>query len=64
MLLTKNEVADLLRVSDRTVDRLRKEGFLKCVKLRQCVRFHPDDVQKCLEELRKQGLQSWRDEND
>jgi len=62
MLLTKEDVAEMLRISSRTLDRLRRLGFLQCVRLRGCVRFTPADVQKCVEELRKNGLQSWRDE--
>jgi excisionase family DNA binding protein len=62
MLLTKDEVATMLRISLRTLDRLRLLGFLPCVRLRGCVRFTEEDVQKCVDELRKHGLQSWRDE--
>lgn len=61
MLLCKEEVADLLRVSTRTIDRLRNEGYLRCIRMRGCVRFDPKDVEDCLEQLRKDGLQTWRD---
>jgi excisionase family DNA binding protein len=62
MLLTKDEVARMLRISLRTLDRLRLLGFLPCVRIRGCVRFTEEDVQKCVDERRKHGLQSWRDE--
>jgi excisionase family DNA binding protein len=43
-LLSKGEVADLLNVSVRSVDRLRDEGLLKEVPVRGSVRFAPEDV--------------------
>jgi hypothetical protein len=43
-LLSKGEVADLLNVSVRSVDRLRGEGLLKEVYVRGSVRFAPEDV--------------------
>jgi excisionase family DNA binding protein len=43
-LLDKAEVADLLKVSVRTVDRLRLSSELKAVPVRGRVRFRPEDV--------------------
>lgn len=43
-LLTKEDVADRLGVSPRTVDTLAAEGSLRRIKVRGCVRFHPDAV--------------------
>jgi excisionase family DNA binding protein len=42
--MDKSEVAGLLKASTRTVDRLRKDGLLKTVKVRGRVRFALEDV--------------------
>ena len=43
-LLNKDEVAELLGVSVRTVERLRGRGLLPWIKLLGAIRFRPDDV--------------------
>jgi excisionase family DNA binding protein len=43
-LLTRAEVAELLAVSVRSVDRLRAEGLLPAVKVLTSVRFREDVV--------------------
>lgn len=45
-LLTKKEVAKMLRVSEKTVDRFRnlKTNKLKCLKINGTVRFLIEDV--------------------
>lgn len=43
-LLTKEEVADWLQVSPRTVDTLAAGGELRKIKVRGCVRFSPGAV--------------------
>ena len=43
-LLKKTDVASLLNVSLRTVDRLREKGLLLSVKIMESVRFRPEDV--------------------
>ena len=43
-LLTRAEVAELLSVSVRSVDRLRAEGLLPAVKVLTSVRFREDVV--------------------
>ena len=58
MLLKKSLVAEMLGVSKRTLDRMRREGLLPCVRLRNCVRFDPRDVQKLILELRKNDSQA------
>jgi len=41
---TKNEIATYLKITERTIDRLRKKG-LPCIKIRsKIVRFDKDDV--------------------
>ena len=43
-LLTRAEVAELLRVSPRTIDRWVTEGRLSRVQLARAVRFRADDI--------------------
>ena len=50
-LMTKCEVADVLRVSTRTVHRYVKMGWLKPIRIsEQVVRFPEDDVERFLQE--------------
>ena len=42
-ILTKEEVADLLRVSQRTIDNLRQKG-LPCFNVGRSIRFAEDDI--------------------
>ncbi len=44
-LLRKNEVAGILGVSPRSVDRLRARGDLKAVRVLRSVRFAQADVE-------------------
>jgi excisionase family DNA binding protein len=54
-LLTKKEVANLLRVSERTVDRLRLTGRLRSMKVGSMVRFDTErlssDLAKCSQRI-------------
>lgn len=43
-LLTKEDVAERLQVSERTVDTLAASGELQKIKVRRCVRFSPQAV--------------------
>ena len=43
-LLTKAEIAGMLAVSPRTVDRLRTSGELRAIRVRGRVRFRPEDL--------------------
>jgi excisionase family DNA binding protein len=45
-LMTKNEVAGLLRVSPRTIERLVEDGKLPVLKVRRAVRFRRADVEQ------------------
>ena len=47
-LMTRQEVADLLKVSVRSVDRLRENGALPAVMVLTNVRFRVDDVEALL----------------
>lgn len=51
--LTKKEVADLLKCSVRTVDSLRTNDGLPCVKLGRLVRFSKEQVEAWLAEKQK-----------
>ena len=46
-IMTKREVADFLRVSERQVDRLRQMGRLTCFNLgsAKSLRFNSEDVE-------------------
>lgn len=48
-LLTIKDVTEKLNISRYTVYQLTKEGKLPVVKLRDCVRYKPEDVEKLLE---------------
>lgn len=52
-LLTKTEVADLLHVSIRSVDRLRLAGQLPALRVRGRIRFDPEDVRAFLDGQRR-----------
>ena len=47
-LLTKREVADLFRVSIRTVDRLVAQGSIAALIIGGQVRFCPDEISRFL----------------
>jgi excisionase family DNA binding protein len=47
-LMTRREVADLLKVSVRSVDRLRQSGALAAVMVLSNVRFRVEDVEVLL----------------
>jgi excisionase family DNA binding protein len=51
-LYTRESVAARLAVSKPTVDRLVKNGTLRCVRIGGAVRFHPADVDELIESLR------------
>ena len=53
-LLSKEEVAEQLHISPRTVDRLRTSGELRSVQIRSRVLFDPEDVQHFLKKSRYQ----------
>jgi excisionase family DNA binding protein len=44
-LLTREEAAERLQVSVRTLDTLRAAGEIRAVKVKRRVRFHPDALQ-------------------
>ena len=52
-LLTVNDVRELLNCSRNTVTRMQATGKLPSIKLGRAVRFHPEDVRRMIEELRR-----------
>lgn len=50
-LLTIQEVSDRLKISRVTIDRMRKDGTLKSLKIRKSVRIYKNDVDQLLEKL-------------
>ncbi len=54
-LLTRAQVAELLSVSVRTVDRLRAEGLLPGVKVMSSVRFREDVVRGFIHQQQNSG---------
>jgi excisionase family DNA binding protein len=53
-LLTAQEVARMLNVSDKLVYRMAKQGKLVPTPVEGCIRFHPDDVDAYLEAQREE----------
>jgi excisionase family DNA binding protein len=45
-LLTKQQAADLLSVSVRTLDRMRSTGEIQATRVRGSVRFAPDAIER------------------
>jgi excisionase family DNA binding protein len=48
-LLTVHEAAKYLGISSRSVTRLRDEGLLRSVKVRYCVRYDVEDLDKYID---------------
>ncbi len=54
-LMTKQEVAEYLRVSTKTVERLVKTGELPVYRIKTNVRYKKEDVEKYLENIKEVG---------
>lgn len=54
-ILTSGDVAELLRISERTVHRMVKAG-LPCFKIGRAVRFRKDRIQAYIERLSNERL--------
>ncbi len=52
-LLTVKDVRKLLCCSRNIVTRMQATGKLRSIKLGRAVRFHPGDVRRMIEELRR-----------
>lgn len=48
-LLTAAELAGMLRLSPKTIQRLTGRGLLPCIRIGRSVRFAPGDVARWLE---------------
>lgn len=46
VLLKKSEVAQMLRISSRTIDRLRSVGMLRSTKIAGSVRFQLEEIER------------------
>jgi excisionase family DNA binding protein len=51
--MTRREAANYLRVSERTIDRLRKQKLIPSVKVARGVRFLPEDIESYLRQCRR-----------
>lgn len=54
-LWTKNDVAKLLQISVKSVERLMAKKAIKSVKVMSMVRFRPDDVREFVSQLQNQS---------
>lgn len=45
-LLTRKQVAELLKVSEPTVDSWRKKGLIVAIKIERVVRFKRSDIEE------------------
>lgn len=54
-LLTREEAADRLRISVRTLDTLRAAGEIRAVKVKRRVRFHPDALESYIRRAAEGG---------
>ena len=54
-LLTREEAAERLQVSVRTLDTLRAAGEIRAVKVKRRVRFHPDAVDAYIRRNAEEG---------
>jgi excisionase family DNA binding protein len=54
-LIERSEVASLLGVSLRTVDRLRSSGELRAIRIRGSIRFAAQDVEAYVASKRQAG---------
>ncbi|MEE9211409.1 MAG: helix-turn-helix domain-containing protein [Phycisphaeraceae bacterium] len=56
-LLSKREVAELLGVTERTIDNYRSSGRLRAIKLSAgVVRFDPYDLRAFIEQVKAEGV--------
>lgn len=53
-LLTPKDVAELLQISVRTLERWVAEGKLPAIRLGRLIRFDPDDIRKFIDERKEE----------
>ena len=58
--LTVDEVADIMKVSIKTVYDWCSKGYLPCLKLGRLVRIDKDDFRSRLDEIKRQSRQKGR----
>ncbi len=50
---TEATLADKLQLHPSTITRMRRKGLIPYYQIGRQIRFSPEDVEKCLEEMRK-----------
>ncbi len=50
-LLTRQEVADFVGVSTKTISRWQKKGWLPVIRIGKLIRYKPTDVKKLFDDL-------------
>jgi excisionase family DNA binding protein len=61
VLLKKTEVAEILRVSSRTIDRLRSVGMLRSTKIAGSVRFQLEEIERYIKKNTSKTLRNDKD---
>jgi excisionase family DNA binding protein len=61
VLLKKTEVAEILRVSSRTIDRLRSVGMLRSTKIAGSVRFQLEEIERYIKKNTTKTLRNDKD---
>ncbi|RLS69392.1 MAG: DNA-binding protein, partial [Planctomycetota bacterium] len=61
VLLKKTEVAEILRVSSRTIDRLRSVGMLRSTKIAGSVRFQLEEIERYIKKNTSKILRNDKD---
>jgi excisionase family DNA binding protein len=51
-LLDRKQAAAQLKIGVITLDRLRKAGKIPYIKIGALIRFTPEDIEKCIENLK------------
>jgi excisionase family DNA binding protein len=51
-LISRKEAAEALKIGVITLDRLRKAGKIPYVQIGHLIRFTPEDITKCIENLK------------
>jgi len=61
VLLKKTEVAEILRVSSRTIDRFRSVGMLRSTKIAGSVRFQLEEIERYIKKNTSKTLRNDKD---
>jgi len=58
LVVSKKELAEMLGLGISTIDKLRAQGIIPCVRLNRRVLFRVEDIQKVLEKYVKRQLRN------